>query len=516
MNINWKKAGFMLALTFFLYQCGDPLPVEKMGNARLGIQEAESVKADQYAPEEMKMARDLLIESHAQIEKEELKEAAKKADESKAASDAAYQKALPLYTQEFQKDAKEKLDQADKMNAAVYASDEFTQAGDEYNAGQKNTEEGKFFPAIENYKKSSEHSSVAISESENQRGNLETSLSESEDALTQSKGLGSGNYPEEEVEQLEKDIEHARNYLNEGDFKSAAPLITSIAEKSQSVKSTSNSNYAKSLNTEANQKVEEAERNLNDLKISLQEADNVAVVENSPNVQESLKASEDTIFAAKEALSASDNAFADGAYEESIRQSNEAIRLADLANDQKPEIEYLFKVEKKNYATKMAADNAEKDNKDNAGDTKGDATAQSSTHKVKYKECLWCIAQKKGVYGNARMWKKIYKANKGKIKNPNLIYPGQVFTIPPKEDQPAVADPKTEPKEEPANDDVAEDSTEPSNEDTISDENSDNGQNTEEMTSDETTENDSASGTEDETAVEEERNADEDGSQENN
>ncbi len=514
MNLNWKKAGFILALTFFLYQCGDPLPVEKMGNARLGIQEAESVKADQYAPEEMKKARDLLIESHAQIEKEELEEAAKKADESKAASDAAYKKALPLYVAEFQKDAKDKLDQADKLNAGVYASEEFTQAGDEYNAGQKNTEEGKYFPAIENYKKSSEHSSVAISESEKQREVLETSLSESEESLAQVKGLGSGNYPEEEVGQLERDIEQARNYLNEGNFKSAAPLVTSIAEKTQSVKSTSNANYAKSLNEEAKQKVEEAEKNLNDLKSSLQEADNAVVVENSPSVQESLKASEDTIFAAKEALTASENAFADGAYDESIRQSNEAIRLADLANDQKPEIEYLFDREKQNYAAKVATANAkaEKDkaNKDKAGDT----TAKSSTHKVKYKECLWCISQKKGVYGNARMWKKIYRANKDKIKNPDLIYPGQVFIIPPKEDKPPVVKPKEEPKkDEPAGDGVENSTT---NEDTISDESSENGENTEEMNSDEAAENDSASGTEDETAVEEERNADEEGSQENN
>jgi nucleoid-associated protein YgaU len=35
------------------------------------------------------------------------------------------------------------------------------------------------------------------------------------------------------------------------------------------------------------------------------------------------------------------------------------------------------------------------------------------------------------VYGSANAWRKIYEANKDKIKNPDLIYPGQVFTIPP-------------------------------------------------------------------------------------
>lgn len=50
------------------------------------------------------------------------------------------------------------------------------------------------------------------------------------------------------------------------------------------------------------------------------------------------------------------------------------------------------------------------------------------TYTVKSGDCLWNIAKK--YYGNGAQYTKIYKANKGKIKNPNLIYPGQVLTIP--------------------------------------------------------------------------------------
>lgn len=45
-------------------------------------------------------------------------------------------------------------------------------------------------------------------------------------------------------------------------------------------------------------------------------------------------------------------------------------------------------------------------------------------------DCLWNIAKKKDFYGNGFAWPKIYKANRDKIKNPDLIYPKQVFTIP--------------------------------------------------------------------------------------
>lgn len=53
---------------------------------------------------------------------------------------------------------------------------------------------------------------------------------------------------------------------------------------------------------------------------------------------------------------------------------------------------------------------------------------KTKTYTVKSGDCLWNIAKK--FYGNGAQYTKIYNANKGKIKNPNLIYPGQVLTIP--------------------------------------------------------------------------------------
>lgn len=52
----------------------------------------------------------------------------------------------------------------------------------------------------------------------------------------------------------------------------------------------------------------------------------------------------------------------------------------------------------------------------------------TKTYTVKKGDTLWGIAKK--YYGNGAKYPTIYNANKGKIKNPNLIYVGQVFTIP--------------------------------------------------------------------------------------
>ena len=58
------------------------------------------------------------------------------------------------------------------------------------------------------------------------------------------------------------------------------------------------------------------------------------------------------------------------------------------------------------------------------------STASSAQRKytVKAGDCLWNIAKK--YYGSGSLYTKIYNANKDKIKNPNLIYVGQVLIIP--------------------------------------------------------------------------------------
>jgi len=51
-----------------------------------------------------------------------------------------------------------------------------------------------------------------------------------------------------------------------------------------------------------------------------------------------------------------------------------------------------------------------------------------TTYTVVAGDCLWNIAKK--YLGNGARWTEIYAFNKGQISNPNLIYPGQVLTMP--------------------------------------------------------------------------------------
>lgn len=55
------------------------------------------------------------------------------------------------------------------------------------------------------------------------------------------------------------------------------------------------------------------------------------------------------------------------------------------------------------------------------------SSADMTSYEVNRGDSLWGISDKS--YGNAYKWPLIYKANSDKIKDADLIYPGQVFDI---------------------------------------------------------------------------------------
>ena len=52
----------------------------------------------------------------------------------------------------------------------------------------------------------------------------------------------------------------------------------------------------------------------------------------------------------------------------------------------------------------------------------------AKTYTVKSGDSLWAISER--VYGNGNDWRRIYEANKDRIKDPDVIQPGWVLDIP--------------------------------------------------------------------------------------
>ena len=67
-------------------------------------------------------------------------------------------------------------------------------------------------------------------------------------------------------------------------------------------------------------------------------------------------------------------------------------------------------------------------NQNQGGQGQAATPAPERTYTVQRGDSLWRIAQR--YYGDGRQWGRIFEANRDKIRNPRLIYPGQTLIIP--------------------------------------------------------------------------------------
>lgn len=104
-----------------------------------------------------------------------------------------------------------------------------------------------------------------------------------------------------------------------------------------------------------------------------------------------------------------EKALADGDYDKAIKLANKAKRQAENAIAQE-----------RSERGRLA---------DMFGEAPPPPIASSGQYAVVSGDNLWNISAQAGVYNNPYQWPLIYKANSGKIKDADLIYPGQVFDI---------------------------------------------------------------------------------------
>jgi nucleoid-associated protein YgaU len=97
--------------------------------------------------------------------------------------------------------------------------------------------------------------------------------------------------------------------------------------------------------------------------------------------------------------------------------SEKAIALANKAAEQAEDAIAQAQAEAERYAKEKAA--MEESTMTDAG-----------SYTVVSGDNLWNISGQSAVYGNPYQWPLIYKANSDQIKDADLIFPGQEFTIP--------------------------------------------------------------------------------------
>ncbi len=114
---------------------------------------------------------------------------------------------------------------------------------------------------------------------------------------------------------------------------------------------------------------------------------------------------------AEKALAAGDEAKALKLANKALAQSQTAIKQAKFQNKK-----YLDTMSVSYDATP-------------ASSNQNAATGRVNSYSVIRGDNLWDISAKGDVYADPYQWPLIYKTNRDKIKDPDLIYPGQVFDI---------------------------------------------------------------------------------------
>jgi len=109
-----------------------------------------------------------------------------------------------------------------------------------------------------------------------------------------------------------------------------------------------------------------------------------------------------------ELIKQAETAMNEGKNAEAVKLANKARRQAENAVNQK-----YRELERLGAATSTAVSTV---------DTAGN-------YEVMPGDSLWAISGKPDVYADPYQWPLIYKANSDQIKDADLIYPGQVFTI---------------------------------------------------------------------------------------
>lgn len=123
------------------------------------------------------------------------------------------------------------------------------------------------------------------------------------------------------------------------------------------------------------------------------------------------------IKAAEKALESGDEATAMSKAMAAKKQAEDAIAQAKAENEK-----FMNGLSDADRAALAGAESS-------MSKSKGSMAGKVSSYSVVGGDNLWDISGKEEVYDNSYQWPLIYKTNRSKIKDADLIYPGQVFDI---------------------------------------------------------------------------------------
>jgi LysM repeat protein len=435
----------MIAAAALLSACQIDVPIKSMVEAKNAITLAGQYQAEKYAKEEFDAAAKALLSAHEFIKNEKTDDAKKSADESKKKADEALAKTLPLLSKDTLDAAKTAFDEVTALSAEEFAKEKYAEADALVKDASAKYEAKEYIPCYETALKAKDAADATKTAVLLNVPVIKARLSKIHDSAAEIRAAGGNTSAKESLDGVDEKVAEGEAALSSSNLKNAS----AAAAAAEDLLAKARTDVRKAA---AGSKIAAAE-------------------EGYAKVQGSGVASSFTDRLALIAAAIADaKVLSDaGTFEDADAKASEALAMVDaLAID-------MQKKEEEDRAAKALADEQESARVRLAAEAKAkaDADAQIKTdvktepeikaetvepsreyvviYNPKSSDCLWKIAEK--MYKNANLWPLIFMANRAQIKDPDLIYPGQKFSIPP---VPKRADPAKESdavkKPEPAKD----------------------------------------------------------------
>ncbi len=451
---------FSLSL-FFFSSCQLKVPIKEMVDAYQSLKDARKIQAPRYAPDKFKKAEKLLLDSHSSCKKEDVKACRQQALQSLKESRAAMTKTWPLLAGDTLEKAEKELKACENLNAAVYAPQLHSTAAASLKDAAAFMEEKKYPVSHKSSLRSLAASREAktkclarVSELQKQVQVLETKLSALKAKSEEKKTVA-------DIAKAEKSLAEASKAIETKNLKEASALIATATisineiEKSlqrkkltadiaalrsgaDTLKRARGRDFAapeleklyaaideaallidKNDTAAAGEKIKEAEsllaaaRKKTEAGIAGEKLQALTKRHGELSEKDSEETQKEKLDEAKALLAESDALIRKELYSDSLQKS---LSAEAILNSVAVELE-------KALALKSSTDKEKKAEKQDEG------RVYTVQYDPKNRDCLWRISLK--VYKDARLWPRIYLANRQQIKDPDLIFPGQRFVIPP-------------------------------------------------------------------------------------
>ncbi len=394
----------MTAALSLVLACGEPVPVKEMVGARNAITKAMSVKADKYAPTELEKAKAELFKSHDKVVDEKMDKAKIAADESKKAADEAFNKSIPLLARDTIEAAEQSLNMAVEAYAEELAKSEYAGAKEALEKATTLNGEKKYYDAYKMALEADVKAKNARNIALGQKDKLKDAIDEVNVTVKRSKEYGGEKHSPEKIKLAEEHVALAEEAYNSLELKkgfAAVEIAKLNADEaySQSLDGTAKSEYA-----------------------------NAEVMIDKAEKSEGAVVAKDELAAARESLKNAKARLDEKNFKESIDYSKETTRLASIVMVTKKPATVADKGTENNIEGNNVSGGKDGKDLDGTGEGDMDYFLYTVVRRKVNTDCLWRIAGR--FYKQPRKWPVIYKANKDRIRNPHLIYPGWVLKVP--------------------------------------------------------------------------------------